>query len=244
MGIFDLPAIIDFIIHQTGRQKISYIGHSQGTAQLFAALTLLPEYFEARLNSFLAFGPVTKLHNCGSTFLKIVASTHLDELLTRLDIFHEFLPSLPALQAFENFTCKNLGFFCTGLLKLLADANIEDDDMDRFKVFIGHFPSGASLRTLNHFADNIRNNRFTQLDANRTPYDLSKIKNIPIGLFVGGHDLLATVTDNRLFKEVLTGNGSLDFYKEYEHMGHSTFFLGKTMEHVNDAIAMLEKNNN
>ncbi len=39
MGNIDLPTIIDFIIYKTGESKISYIGHSQGTAQLFAALT-------------------------------------------------------------------------------------------------------------------------------------------------------------------------------------------------------------
>jgi lysosomal acid lipase/cholesteryl ester hydrolase len=45
MGILDLPAMIDFILGETGREKISYIGHSQGTAQLFAALTIDNEYF-------------------------------------------------------------------------------------------------------------------------------------------------------------------------------------------------------
>lgn len=31
MGIYDLPAEIDFILEKTGQEKLSYIGHSQGT---------------------------------------------------------------------------------------------------------------------------------------------------------------------------------------------------------------------
>jgi pimeloyl-ACP methyl ester carboxylesterase len=31
MGQYDLPAVIDHIVAKTGNQKITYIGHSQGT---------------------------------------------------------------------------------------------------------------------------------------------------------------------------------------------------------------------
>jgi pimeloyl-ACP methyl ester carboxylesterase len=35
---YDAPAQIDFVRHMTGKDKITYIGHSQGTTQMFAAL--------------------------------------------------------------------------------------------------------------------------------------------------------------------------------------------------------------
>lgn len=35
MGQYDLPAMIDFILLTTKREKLSYIGHSQGSAQYF-----------------------------------------------------------------------------------------------------------------------------------------------------------------------------------------------------------------
>lgn len=32
MAKYDLPAVINFILQETGQQKLYYIGHSQGTA--------------------------------------------------------------------------------------------------------------------------------------------------------------------------------------------------------------------
>jgi pimeloyl-ACP methyl ester carboxylesterase len=241
MGTLDLPAIIEYILKATGRNKISYIGHSQGTAQLFAAASLDPDYFSQRINCFLAFGPVTNLKNIGTGLLKVLAKTRLDDILSRFSTFDEFLPTKKASENLKNFVCGKLGLLCEGILSMLADANPKDDDLSRFLVFVSHFPSGTSLRTVHHFADNIRYDRFSQLDDNHTPYDLSKIKNLPISLFVGQNDLLATVSDNRVLKEILEKSNVLNFYKEYENMGHATFFLSKTNQHVNDAIPILEK---
>lgn len=38
MGKYDVPANIDYIINETGFSKVAYVGHSQGTTQMFAAL--------------------------------------------------------------------------------------------------------------------------------------------------------------------------------------------------------------
>jgi pimeloyl-ACP methyl ester carboxylesterase len=243
MGLYDLPAIIDFILLTTGREKISYIGHSQGTAQLFAALTLKTDYFKKRLNAFLAFGPVSSLGNLGSTFLKTIAKTKLDEILTSLNIFNEFLPNTQSVETLQKYICTSIGAFCKGLLGIISDANPKDDDMQRFLIFLSKFPSGSSLKAVHHFADSVRNKRFAQLDKNSTPYDLSLIKGLPISLFVGKDDLLATVDDNRGLKTSLEANGVLHFYKEYENTGHLSFFISQTNEHVSDAISVLEKLN-
>mmetsp|Transcript_35516 Transcript_35516/g.54337 ORF Transcript_35516/g.54337 Transcript_35516/m.54337 type:complete len:88 (+) Transcript_35516:404-667(+) len=32
MGVYDTPAVIDYILGQTGYSKINYIGHSEGTS--------------------------------------------------------------------------------------------------------------------------------------------------------------------------------------------------------------------
>lgn len=44
MGIYDHPAVIDYILNQTGYSKLNYIGHSQGTTTLLVLLSLKPEY--------------------------------------------------------------------------------------------------------------------------------------------------------------------------------------------------------
>jgi len=41
-GIYDISATVDFISNKTGFSKVPYVGHSQGTVQMFAALALYP----------------------------------------------------------------------------------------------------------------------------------------------------------------------------------------------------------
>ena len=44
----------------TGVEKITYIGHSQGTTQMFASLTLFPEFYQKHMVRFVAVAPVIK----------------------------------------------------------------------------------------------------------------------------------------------------------------------------------------
>ena len=237
MGIYDIPAVLDFIKKQTGVNKITYIGHSQGTTQMFAGLSRKLDYYKSVLNGFIALGPVTNLKNIGSSFLKVVAKTNLDALFKIIGI-NELLDSNKSVEKLQLVICKNVGILCTGLLSLIADANVTDDDMDRFLVFVGHFPSGTSLQSLIHYADNIRNGWFVEY-LNKAPYKLEEIRGIPIGMFVGKDDMLATVADNRILKDILDKD-TLKFYKEYDNMGHATFFLSKTNSHIEDLIRFLD----
>jgi len=61
MGKYDQPAFLDYITERTGHEKVAYIGHSQGTTQMFYALAENPEYFKSKISLFVALGPVTKL---------------------------------------------------------------------------------------------------------------------------------------------------------------------------------------
>ena len=54
MGRYDLPAIIDEIIELTGHEKVTYIGYSQGTAQMYYALATNQDFFAEKLNRFVA----------------------------------------------------------------------------------------------------------------------------------------------------------------------------------------------
>jgi pimeloyl-ACP methyl ester carboxylesterase len=58
--------LIDFILGKTKVQKLTYIGHSQGTSQMFCGLSVLPEFFEKRVNAFLAVAPVATLNKIES----------------------------------------------------------------------------------------------------------------------------------------------------------------------------------
>lgn len=59
MGNHDLPAVIDMIQEQTEGQKVAYIGHSQGTTQMFSGLSENEDYFKDKVPLFVALGPVS-----------------------------------------------------------------------------------------------------------------------------------------------------------------------------------------
>lgn len=44
MGIYDQPAIIDYVINETNSEKTYYIGYSQGTTSIMILLSMKPEY--------------------------------------------------------------------------------------------------------------------------------------------------------------------------------------------------------
>ena len=63
MGNYDLPAVIDMIQEKTQGQKVAYVGHSQGTTQMFSGLSENEAYFKDKIPLFVALGPVSKISN-------------------------------------------------------------------------------------------------------------------------------------------------------------------------------------
>lgn len=91
MGRYDLPASIDYVLAQTGASKLTYIGHSQGTTQMFLSLSERPDWWKERLHSFVALAPVCKLTHSRSSFLHAVAHAGTLRALNAAGI-NSFLP--------------------------------------------------------------------------------------------------------------------------------------------------------
>ena len=79
MGTKDVPAFIDFILEKTGQSKLSYIGHSEGTTQFFIGSSLLPDYYQSKVNLYLAVTPIVRLHHTTDSGLKYL-SEDLEDL--------------------------------------------------------------------------------------------------------------------------------------------------------------------
>lgn len=57
MGIYDLPAIIDYILDETEQPSLSYYGYSMGTTMSYVLLSMLPEY-NKKIDLLLSAAPV------------------------------------------------------------------------------------------------------------------------------------------------------------------------------------------
>lgn len=247
MALYDIPANIKFVLEKTNQEKLTWIGHSQGTTQMFAALSdpKTSDYVNNHIEKFIALGPVVFLANQRSNLLgdlaKIPGFEELSKLFKIYDIFPGPCSETSAQAKFQSAVCKLAQSFCSALLSV-ADANPVYDNTNELNYFSKHYPSGDSVKCILHFKQYVKMDKenpvfqkydygviknFLEYGQKNPPiYDLGKIK-VPVSLHVGLEDKLANVDDNRILRERLRKEG-IDFrYYEYENCGHATFLWGK-----------------
>lgn len=134
---------------QTNQEKITYIAHSQGTAQMFYALSMYPKYFADRINLFVAFNPVVYLRHSRSRLMRIASRTtgFLERRLQNSGVY----------ELFGKGWSSSYGFIrdVIPIAKMInvydPEFNIELSDKEKSAQLMGHFPHGTSVRSLNHF---------------------------------------------------------------------------------------------
>jgi predicted alpha/beta hydrolase len=70
MGVYDLPAVIDYILARTGQQNLYYIGHSMGNTMFFVLTSLKPEY-NMKIHLMVALAPVVFMSHVKSGITKL-----------------------------------------------------------------------------------------------------------------------------------------------------------------------------
>lgn len=81
MGRYDLPANIDFVKNQTGKDQVIYIGHSQGTTQ-FWIQACLNETFGQNIKAFAGIAPVMYMGNSSSWLIDAGIKLYLMDFLS------------------------------------------------------------------------------------------------------------------------------------------------------------------
>ena len=250
MAEFDLPAGFEYITQYTKQEKINYIGHSQGTLIMFAALSENNQIIKSRLNKFIALGPIVSLLHQKSVLFGLIASEKLTAFLKSLNI-NEVLSDNWFTSSIAVAACRIANFLCEGGLLVLSDMKPELDSLDRMDVIMGHYPSGTSLRDYNHFVQMTVNENFQKYDfrnetenlrryGQKTPpiYNLTNIE-IPLYLYVGKYDELADLEDFDGFLKKL--NGTQNIQVNYIDGGHATFLWGKNMTFLDQIFEQLKE---
>lgn len=78
MADYDLPAGFRYIYAKTG-QKVNYIGHSQGTIQMFIALSKNNAVVESLMENYFAFGPIIYAKHQTSKLMHLLADSKVLE---------------------------------------------------------------------------------------------------------------------------------------------------------------------
>ncbi|KAL9930923.1 lipase 3-like [Glossina fuscipes fuscipes] len=239
MGLYDIPAIIDYILQQTKRQQLHYIGHSQGTAIFWIMCSERPEYSEKVL-LMQALAPVAYLEHAKSPVVSFLA--FFEEplgILLKLIGAHEFLPSNEFLKMFNQIICDDDSItetICSNVMFLVAGFDKNQMNETMLPVALGHAPAGASTKQMQHFGQLKKSGYFRQYDygwirnhwryQSSTPpnYEIENTK-CRVALHYALNDWLATPQDvERLHQRLPNALGK--FKVNYPKFNHLDFVWG------------------
>ncbi|KAL0822550.1 hypothetical protein ABMA28_004594 [Loxostege sticticalis] len=256
IGNKDLPAMIDYALAHTGRDRLHYVGHSQGTTAFFVMGSLRPDYNE-KIISMHAFAPVAYMAYNESPLLQVIAryANNIEFVLSLIGI-GEFLPNNNVMTWAGQAVCMDEVVFqplCTNILFLMGGWSECQHNATLFPVKLGHTPAGAASRQLVHYGQGIADKEFRRYDhgssfanrrayGTRTPphYDLSKLT-APVFLHYSPSDHLAHVNDvDRLFREL--GRPIGKFRVPLPTFSHLDFMWGRSAKDLiyNRAINLIK----
>lgn len=250
MADYDVPAQVNFVLQVTNKAQLVYIGHSQGTTQLFAHLSD-DQSFGTKLALAVMLAPVGSVKHQTSRLLRGLAHTSYLSIMQYFGV-NEQMPAVQNLLMY--YVCRYVGWVCKGGLYLISDEDPDFDNSPQLPVILSHFPAGTSLKDLQHWSQMTLatqsvvqrfNYPTAQLNYEHygapTPpiFNLSNIK-APIGLFAGYADRLADTTDVVWLSHQLPP-ASLVWNRTDYPCGHVTFLWGANMTFFQDVLALIKQ---
>ncbi|KAL0822552.1 hypothetical protein ABMA28_004596 [Loxostege sticticalis] len=218
IGNIDLPTMIDYALARSGRERLHYVGHSQGTTSFFVMASLNPD-FNRKIISMHAFAPVAYMAHNQSRLLNWIAGYANDiEFALSLIGVGEFMPNNNVMTWAGQALCMDevrLQPMCSNIIFLLGGWNECQHNATLLPLKLGHAPAGAAARQFVHYGQGIVDKEFRRFDhgsalanrrayGSRTPprYPLHQIT-APVFLHYSDSDPLAHVNDvDRLFREL------------------------------------------
>ncbi|GAB5371142.1 hypothetical protein AAMO2058_001554200 [Amorphochlora amoebiformis] len=230
---FDLPDTITYIqntLKEEGKVgpngegvKLSYVGHSEGTTQMFGLLSDHPK-LASKLCSFVALGPVGKVGNISSTALTTLANWNLDKLVWWMGFRSSFMMLQGSSEhLFISFAAYIAPSLVDMIITLLCGpSNSPMSSPEQRKTWGSHEPGGTSILNVAHWCQSIRQKSFQKYDYGeklnkkrygrpRPPmYDVENIpKKLPKLLVRGTKDALVGAKDFEWLVSQLSSRSSM-----------------------------------
>ncbi|ETM45057.1 hypothetical protein L914_09785 [Phytophthora nicotianae] len=247
MGLYDLPAMVNYVLNTTGRSTLSYIGHSEGTTQAFVGFSENQEVAKS-VDYFGALAPVAWTGHATAELFVALAQLKVDVLFLDLG-FTSFLPQTELLKTLlSDVVCTNLEEFCESAMDLIAGPS-DNLNATRIPVYLSQTPAGTSTQNMAHYAQGIRDNTFAKYDygcsclealgiglcsslicKNKAKYGSFAPPAFPIGnmvyprtgFYIGATDTFATSTDIEQLRSGLP-NGTIVYEQTIDAFSHLDF---------------------
>ncbi|KAK2450124.1 triacylglycerol lipase [Trifolium repens] len=155
LASYDLPASVQYVYNYT-RQKIHYVGHSQGTLIAFAALS--QGKLLNMLRSTALLSPIAHMNLIPSELTKAFADLFLANVVYWLGL-REFIPNVDVETKFVQGICNTLNLNCADLiLPLLTGPNCCINS-SRIDFYLDHEPQPTATKNLIHFSQSASGRR-------------------------------------------------------------------------------------
>lgn len=206
-GYYDLPALIDTVLNQTGAARLNAIGHSQGNTIFYVLGSTRPDYNE-KVNVAIALAPVAFLHNQRAPWGPVLQLA--DELRNMKVIGVAELPSPTSLfyKLLRIVCMEPIGYdVCVqGVLFSVFGEDREEIPPVVWPSILAHVPHSTSLRNLIHYGQVAKSKMFSRYDYGRKKnlavynssappsYQLGRVS-MRVALLAGGNDPLCDLKD-------------------------------------------------
>ncbi|KAJ8735976.1 hypothetical protein PYW08_006632 [Mythimna loreyi] len=237
LAIFDLPAVIDYVLLKTNETQLSYVAHSQGVSMLLILCSKKPEY-NAKIKVGFGISPTAWMDHCRLILIKIQSLIAPGLSLTDSVLNREVFERNGLLQNSAEVLCgtTNLSYtFCSAIVFAVFGYNKFQITEDVLPVVFGHTTAGTSLRNFVRWGQ-IKNNGFSEYDygsaknliiyGQKSPplYDLSSVS-MPWVFLGSENDYVGEVADiKKLVSKLKNANLCVLSDKTFAHLD---FIYGK-----------------
>lgn len=167
IGLYDLPASIDYVLSVTKQQKLKYVGHSMGNTEFFVMCSELPEY-NNKIDLMIAMSPVAWVSHMKSVIRLFLPFRDLlfkfalptigkINVLSQDGVAKGLIRLICGTTEFGSFICSNFGFLIFGL-------GYSQLNITNMPVVFSHFPGEASLNQILHYGQEIESGTFQRFD--------------------------------------------------------------------------------
>lgn len=212
---------------------------------MFYALAKNEDYYNDRINLFVAMAPVMRLGNVENDGLKGVANSRQIVIggLKKLGLYALMTPNWHKM---GSMACGLLPATCHLADKMMATGGgSKYNDNDEEKSFSSKFPQAASWKQVMHYTQLVTGKQFREFDygsaknmqkygSNKPPViDVENLSKVPIAMYVGKQDDLATTTDARWAQKSIK---TIQHYQEVDNCDHGTFLTGLDMSFMDSVL--------
>ncbi|KOC67730.1 Lipase 3 [Habropoda laboriosa] len=258
IGVYDLPAMIDYALNHTKQKKLFYVGHSQGGTAFFVMASERPEY-QQKIQASFNFAPAVFMSRAKNVLMRMLAP-HVNNLMDLVDLIgiYEFKPSGKLIQSLGKKMCHDdaiLQPFCKIIIFLFDGFDKEEFNMTLLPTIAQYDPAGASTMQLAHYAQLMNSGKFRKYDhglignlnkygkSQPPDYHLDNIK-IPVYLYYSSNDVMVHTEDlHKLYK--LLPNAQ-KFLVPFLLFSHLDFLFGKHVDTwvYNKVLNLMERHKN